>query len=93
MKIHSNRLMMIHSYQQTSTKPMDNQKTLKTQSADQLEISPQAQEILKQSIENQAVESAKIQELKDRIANGTYQADSKRIADKLFSIWNKGSHQ
>lgn len=92
MKIHSNRLMMINSYQQTSTKPMDNKNSMKTQSADQLEISPQAQEILKHSIENQAAESAKIQDLKARIANGTYQADSERIADQLISLWKKGSN-
>lgn len=91
MKIQSNRLMM-NSYQQTTNKTIDNKKTSKKQSVDQLEISTQAQEILKNSKESRITEASKLHELKDRIAQGSYRADSERIADKLISLWTKTSN-
>lgn len=88
----SSRLAMIKSYQQTAPKPLE-KKLLKGQSADQLEISSQAQEKLKQTIEDQAHSNGRVQDLKDQIASGTYRIDSDRIADKLLSIWKRETDQ
>lgn len=93
MKIHSNGFALFKSYQQTSTKPVDTNKTSKNQSADQLEISREAQEILKQTVENQSVNQAKLEKLKNQIADGTYQMDTEQIAERLISQWKKGSIQ
>lgn len=87
-----NRLAMMKSYQQSAPKPLD-KKATKGQSTDQLEISPQAQEKLKQTIEDQIDGNQRVQELKEQIASETYRIDSERIAAKLLSIWNRGTDQ
>ncbi|WP_416827652.1 flagellar biosynthesis anti-sigma factor FlgM [Ectobacillus polymachus] len=51
---------------------------------DHLELSNEAKQQLRQDRE------AKIEMLKNKVANGTYQIDSEKIADKLLSSFENG---
>lgn len=53
--------------------------------ADKVELSPEAQ------LQIQKEKEARIEELKNQIANGTYKVDSEKLADKLLSFWKSGA--
>jgi negative regulator of flagellin synthesis FlgM len=53
--------------------------------ADKVELSPEAQ------LQIQKEKEARIEELKNQIANGSYKVDSEKLADKLLSFWKSGA--
>lgn len=84
MKINNfNRTNVYQAYQKygEQTKAQD---TKKKAQYEQVELSNEA----KLQIENE--KQAKIERLKNEIANGTYRIDSEKIAEKLLTSWESG---
>jgi negative regulator of flagellin synthesis FlgM len=83
MKINNfNRLGALQSYQKTTAqKPLEQNKS--KEQFDQLEISAEAHDKLKE----EAGHKARLQELKQQITSGTYHVDSGKVAEKLLAHW------
>jgi negative regulator of flagellin synthesis FlgM len=77
------RLGAIQAYQKTSEQPK--KETNKKPQYDQVEISSQAQQQLQKD------KDARIEQLKNQIANGTYKVDGEKIAEKLLAFYKSGS--
>jgi negative regulator of flagellin synthesis FlgM len=78
-----NRIGAIQAYQKTSEQPK--KETNKKAQYDQVEISSQAQQQIQKD------KDAKIEQLKNQIANGSYKVDSEKIAEKLLAFYKSGS--
>ncbi|MCM3763603.1 flagellar biosynthesis anti-sigma factor FlgM [Neobacillus niacini] len=87
MKINDfNRIQAYQSYQNHVNKAPQADVSKKVQ-VDKIEFSPAAQEKIS------AEREKRIQELKQQIENGTYKADSGKIAEKLLESWDRGSEK
>lgn len=67
------------------------EKTTLGRKQDQLHISEEAKLMLE---ENQAIYRAdqeKVDRLKAEIQNGSYQVDSRKVAERLYEFWFKGN--
>ncbi|WP_066315406.1 flagellar biosynthesis anti-sigma factor FlgM [Bacillus sp. FJAT-29814] len=85
MKINDfSRIQAYQSYQNQVNKAPQADVSKKVQ-VDKVEFSPAAQEKIS------AEREKRIQELKQQIENGTYKADSGKIAEKLLESWDRGS--
>jgi negative regulator of flagellin synthesis FlgM len=79
-----NRVGAVQAYQKASEQPKKQQSQTRAQ-YDQVEISSQAQQQIQKD------KDAKIEQLKNQIANGTYKVDSEKIAEKLLAFYKTGS--
>lgn len=84
----TNRLGMIQSYQKMGQKLPEKQ-TEKPPKHDQVQISSQAQEKLRQIQSEQTGREERIQQLKEHVDKGNYPFDSDKLADRLLSLWKK----
>ena len=76
----------IQSYQkQMQVSPVEQTKTV--QKEDQLQISNRAKEMFEKKTEVDMERQEKINLLKTQIESGEYQANSDKIADKVFQFW------
>ncbi|WP_342429520.1 flagellar biosynthesis anti-sigma factor FlgM [Neobacillus sp. FSL H8-0543] len=84
MKINPiNRLDAYQAYQKNNQ--LNRTEENKKVQADKVELSSEAQ------LQIQKEKDAKIEQLKNQIANGTYKVDSEKLADKLLSAWKSGA--
>ncbi|OEF97704.1 flagellar biosynthesis anti-sigma factor FlgM [Desulfuribacillus alkaliarsenatis] len=85
MKINDvGRIGAIQAYQKTNKTKASNKAEAKR---DELQISKTAQELLKvqkNDILNPAARSEKVERLKEQVDNGTYNVESKAIAEKML---------
>lgn len=90
MKVNgNNRLFGVNPYQKNNPPVEKTQKT--SMGRDQLQISPEALEKLKESKSPEALEhGARIEELKKQVQSGEYQVDSKKLAEKMYDQLIKG---
>ncbi|WP_029699411.1 flagellar biosynthesis anti-sigma factor FlgM [Clostridium sp. Ade.TY] len=85
MKIDSIRTNnMINVYKQQ--KRYENVNVTKKEIKDKVEISDAAKHLNKIKNDNENVNLDKINEIKNRINNGTYNVDSKKLAKKIIEI-------
>jgi negative regulator of flagellin synthesis FlgM len=77
-----NRIGAIQAYQKTGEQ--QKKETNKKPQYDQVEISSQAQQQIQKD------KDARIEQLKNQIANGTYKVDSEKIAEKLLAFSKSG---
>lgn len=85
MKIDSIRTNnMINVYKQQ--KRYENVNVTKKEIKDKVEISDAAKHLNKIKNDNENVNLDKINEIKNRIDNGTYNVDSKKLAKKIIEI-------
>lgn len=85
MKIDSIRTNnMINVYKQQ--KRYENVNATKKEMKDKVEISDAAKHLNKIKNDNENVNLDKINEIKNRINNGTYNVDSKKLAKKIIEI-------
>lgn len=86
MRIHdTNRLGMIQSYQKMGQMIPEKNNIQKKQQKDQVEISSQGQEKLKQIREDHVNRQERLIELKQQVELGSYKVDSGKVAEKLLS--------
>jgi negative regulator of flagellin synthesis FlgM len=78
-----NRIGAVQAYQKISEQTK--QETNKKPQYDQVEISSQAQQQIQKD------KDARIEQLKNQIANGTYKVDSEKIAEKFLAFYKSGS--
>lgn len=78
-----NRIGAVQAYQKVSEQAK--QEANKKPQYDQVEISSQAQQQIQKD------KDARIEQLKNQIANGTYKVDSEKIAEKLLAFYKSGS--
>ncbi|WP_400243409.1 flagellar biosynthesis anti-sigma factor FlgM [Niallia sp. JL1B1071] len=83
MKINNFNPVNMNPYKKQIEK---NEATQNIRKEDKVEISKAALEL--QGTQDD-VRLEKIQELKKQISNGTYQVDSKEVAEKILSFWKK----
>ncbi|MED5098974.1 flagellar biosynthesis anti-sigma factor FlgM [Niallia circulans] len=83
MKINNFNPVNINPYKKQMEK---NAAALNIKKEDKVEISKAALEL--QGTQDE-VRLEKIQELKKQISEGTYQVDSKEVAEKILSFWKK----
>jgi len=57
----------------------------KKSQTDKVELSSEAK------LQIQKERDAKIEQLREQIANGTYKVDSDKLAEKLLSVWKSGA--
>jgi negative regulator of flagellin synthesis FlgM len=58
---------------------------------DQVEISAKGQELSQAMMSDQTDRQKRIEQIKQQIAEGTYQVDSQKVAAKMFSFWKRDS--
>jgi negative regulator of flagellin synthesis FlgM len=78
-----NRIGAVQAYQKTGEQAK--KEAGKKPQYDQVEISSQAQQAIQKD------KDARIEQLKNQIANGTYKVDSEKIAEKLLAFHKSGS--
>lgn len=83
-----NRIGALQSYQKMGQKSLE-KNIQRTHQKDQVEISSQGQERLKQVRGEQPTREERISQLKQQLSTGTYQVDSSQIAEKILSYWKK----
>lgn len=79
------RLQGINKYQKMNQK--DQELKQKDNKKDQISISNEAKVLLEQTKETTSKD--KIIQIKEQIENGTYQVDSKKVAEKMIEWFNK----
>lgn len=85
MKINEvNRVQGIQKYEQYNKNREIGQKETKK---DQIIISEEAKALLERTKEADA--NPKVDKIKEEISNGTYQVDSKMVAEKMIDWFNK----
>ncbi|WP_284036446.1 flagellar biosynthesis anti-sigma factor FlgM [Neobacillus sp. 114] len=72
------------AYQKNNEQPKKADGEKKAQS-EKVEISTEAQKQL------QLEKDARIEKLKNQIANGTYRVDGEKVAEKLLAYWKSGA--
>jgi negative regulator of flagellin synthesis FlgM len=82
----------LYSYQNQINKSKQiNQR--KQGSVDNIEISARGQEISQAVKADQIDRQKKIDEIKQKVANGTYHVESQKIAEKLITFWRSSSNK
>lgn len=77
-----------YSYQkQLNRKNTENITKKSSSSSAEVEISSRGKEISQAVMSEQAQRQKRVQELKQQINNGTYQVDSKKVAEKMIDFW------
>ncbi|MDR7000979.1 flagellar biosynthesis anti-sigma factor FlgM [Neobacillus niacini] len=77
-----------YSYQkQLNRKNTENITKKSSSSSAEVEISSRGKEISQAAMSEQAQRQKRVQELKQQINNGTYQVDSKKVAEKMIDFW------
>lgn len=79
----------LHAYQKTA-KIEKALPSTQVSSEDHVQISNRAQELYQQTTKDR-VRQERIAEIKQQVEDGSYQVDSKRLADELTNFWLGGS--
>lgn len=84
-----NRVSMINAYNKGGTTQSSKEYKAKM-GKDEVQISSEALELLKQIEDLDApARKEKVEELRERIEQGTYHVPSEKIAEKFLSFWKK----
>lgn len=85
----TNRANLINAYNKANKVPSSKEDKLRM-GKDEVQISPEALEMLKQIEETEPVaRPEKIAELKEQVEKGTYHVPSEKIAEKFLAFWKK----
>ena len=78
----------VYSYQNQQNRSNIVNIEKKSSSSSEVKISARGREISQAIATEQAERQQRIQELKQQIAEGNYQVDSSKVADKMLGFWN-----
>lgn len=81
----------MYSYQNQQKNSVTRETTKKSPSSAEISISSAGREISQAKMTQQAEHKARVQELKQLIAEGNYKVDSSKVAEKLISFWSTDS--
>ncbi|NMD69079.1 flagellar biosynthesis anti-sigma factor FlgM [Bacillus sp. DNRA2] len=81
----------MYSYQNQQKNSVTREATKKSPSSADISISSAGREISQAKMTEQAEHKARVQELKQLIADGNYKVDSSKVAEKLISFWSSDS--
>ena len=76
-----------YTYQNQQNRSNTTNITKKPSSSTDVKISSRGREISQAMMSEQAQRQNRVQELKQQIADGSYQVDSSKIAEKLIEFW------
>ncbi len=86
-------------YAYSQQPPLSTGQGRRAKGEDQVEISAQAKAMLqeekkaassRESKETSLSKQERIEQLKQQIANGTYQVDAQKVAERLYNFWFRG---
>lgn len=86
MRINDNHYIL-YSYQKQQNRSNTTNSSNKTASSLDVNISPRGREISQAIMSEQAQRQQRIQELKQKIADGSYHVDSSKITQKMIDFW------
>ncbi|WP_147535361.1 flagellar biosynthesis anti-sigma factor FlgM [Bacillus marasmi] len=81
----------MYSYQNQQKNSVTSKEIKKSPSSSDVSISSAGREISQAKMTEQAQHKARVQELKQLIAEGNYKVDSSKVAEKLISFWSSDS--
>jgi negative regulator of flagellin synthesis FlgM len=89
MRISGNNIGL-NAYRNQINRPVNSSESKKS-SNDEVQISSKGQELSQAMMSDQEARQKRVEQIKQQIADGSYQVDGQKVAEKMISFWNSDS--